>query len=82
MTAERTINALKSELKKVNNMKFTNGDTDYRIEYEGGLAEYIGIYGRKKGGIAFRFVDGFPAYDLGTKERVIDKAKQIIFSKK
>ena len=76
--AERRITATRDELKKAHNTKFTVGDTDYKIAYEGGIAEYIGIYGRKKGGLLFRFVAGFNGYDYTTKEQVISKAKELV----
>ena len=80
MTAsERRILATKDELRKVHNTKISHGDMDYRIEYEGGIAEYVSIYGRKKGGLAYRFVDGFNAYDYSTKDQVLERAKEIIF---
>ena len=44
---ERTIRAQKERLKKVNNERFTIGDMEYRISYDGGVAEFISVYGRK-----------------------------------
>ena len=79
--AERIILATKVELRKVHNEKFSVGDTDYRISYEGGIAEYIAIYGRKKGGLAYRYIAGFNGYDYSTKDQVINKAKEIIAEK-
>lgn len=78
MTAEQIIRAIKNELKKVHNTRFTVGDTNYRIEYEGGIAEYIAVYGRKKGGLLYRFVDGFYGYNCHTKDQAIDMAKSLI----
>ena len=78
MNAGRLIRAKKEELRKANNTKFTVGDTDYRIEYDGGVAEYIAIYGRKRGGLLYRFVDGFAGYDYSTKDQVVNKAKELI----
>ena len=74
---ERTIRAQRERLKKVNNTRFNVGDVEYRITYEGGVAEFISIYGRK-GSKPFRYIDGFFGYKLNNAEEVVAKAKQVI----
>jgi len=81
--AERRILALKKELKKINNTHVDVGDMEYRIEYRGGIAEYIAIFGRKKdenrkAGLPYRFIDGFEAYTMVSKDQALEKAKSII----
>lgn len=70
--------AQKTELKKAHNARFTKGDTEYRIKYEGGIAESFGIYSRPIGGRDFKYVAGFAGYKLYTKEQVISIAKTMV----
>lgn len=74
---ERTIRAQRERLKKVNNARFTLNDTEYRIKYEGGVAEFISIYGRK-GNKPFHYVNGFFGYKMDNAEQVIAMAKAIV----
>lgn len=77
---ERTIRAQKERLKKVNNERFTIGDMEYRISYDGGVAEYISVYGRK-GNKPFHYIDGFFGFKLNNAEEIIAKAKDLAYKK-
>ena len=75
---KHAINIQREELKKAHNKKFKIGNYSYRIIYEGGLAEYVSVYGRKDGGLLYRFIAGFPAYDIHDHKVVIEEAQKII----
>ena len=77
---ERTVRAQRERLKKVNNERFTIGDMEYRITYEGGVAEYISVYGRR-GTRPFHYITGFFGFKLNTVEEVIAKAKDLAYKK-
>ena len=79
--AERIISKQKDTLRKVNNARFEHEGWEYRINYDGGIAEFISIYGRKKGGSNYKYIDGFVGYKFFDKEQVIAYAKNLIYQK-
>ena len=79
--AERMLRTQRENIKKANNARFEFDDKEYVIRYEGGIAEYVGIYGRKKGIGHYRFVDGFAGYKMNTAEQIVSMAKAIIANK-
>lgn len=76
--AERMMNAQKEALKSLNNYKFTQDGYEYRLVYNGGVAEFVSIYGRRVGTEAYKYISGFEGYDLYSREDAIAEAKKII----
>ena len=77
--AERTIAKQKENLRKVHNFRFEHGDTEYRMQYDGGVAEYISVYGRRKGTQgAYRYMFGFYAFGFYTDTEAIKYAKDYV----
>lgn len=77
--AERFIRMQKENLRKVNNYRFTKNGYEYRISYDGGLSEFISIYGRREGtSNQFRYIHGFSAYKMTNKEQIIAKAEELV----
>lgn len=74
---ERTINTQKEELKKVHNERFTQGDVEFRLIYEGGLSESIAILARRAGDRNFKYFDGFNAYKFFNAKQVVSYAKAL-----
>ena len=75
---ERTIRAQRKNLKRAHNARFHLNGMEYRIVYDGGVGEYMSVYGRKNTE-RFRFIDGFHAYKLHSAEEVVDTAKRKVF---
>ena len=78
---ERTLKTQKNNLKQAHNERYTQGDYEFRIIYEGGLAESFAIMAREIGGRNFRYFDGFSAYKLHNKEQVVSYAKALTSQK-
>ena len=78
---ERTIKTQKAELKKAHNERFIIGDFEFRLIYEGGLAEFFRIMCRKVGERNFKYLTGFNSYKLVSKEAVINHAKELVSQK-
>lgn len=74
---ERTLRAQRDNLKEAHNYRFTKGGYEYRLLYEGGLAESFSIMRRREGERNFKYYDGFSAYKFFTKEQVIAYAKAV-----
>ena len=79
-TAERVVRTQRNNLKKVHNKRFTYKDYEYRIEYVGGLSEYIAVDGRKIGTKVFKSVTGFAGYKFQTAEDVFTHAKTLVMN--
>ena len=78
---KRFIRTQKENLKQAHNFRFTYGEHEFRLIYEGGLAESFAIMYRKIGDRNFRYFDGFSAYKLYDKEQVISLAKALASQK-
>lgn len=65
-------------IKKAHNARFTMNDKEYRIKYEGGIAESFGVYGRPVGGKVYSYVAGFAGFKLFSREQVIAMAKEMV----
>ena len=65
-------------LKQANNARFKKNGMEYRIKYEGGIADCFGVYGRPTGTRAYKYIAGFAGYKLYTKEQVIAMAKCMV----
>lgn len=76
--AERTIRTQRETLKKANNMKFECNGNEYRLRYEGGVAEYISIHCHKKNRQEYKCVGGFDGYTMYSVAEVVDKAKAMV----
>ena len=74
---ERTLRTQKEQLKLAHNERYTQGELEFRIIYEGGLAESFAILSRKKGERNFKYFDGLSAYKLYNAEQVISYAKAL-----
>ena len=75
---ERTIRTQKENLRKVHNVRFIIGDTEYKLTYVGGLSEYIAIDARKVGHRNFKCANGFAGYKFYTAEDAIEHAKKLV----
>lgn len=75
---DRTLRKQKETLKSVNNARFHLNGMEYKISYDGGIGEYISVYGRENNE-RFRFINGFHAYKLKTKDDVIGMAMRKVF---
>ena len=64
-------------LREAHNSRFSIGDWEYRVRYDGGLAEAFSIYGRKGGG-GFSYITGFSGFKCHSKEQVIALAKELV----
>ena len=72
---ERTLRTQREQLKLAHNERFTKGEYEFRLIYEGGLAESFAILARKQGERNFNYFDGFSAYKFYTTEQVLAFAK-------
>ncbi len=68
-------------LKRAHNAKFRIGSMEYKVKYEGGLAESFGVYGRPIGARNYSFVAGFAGYKLYSYEQVVSLAKEMVRNK-
>ena len=78
---ERFIIMQRETLKQAHNFRFTYEGYEFRLIYEGGLAESFSVLWRKIGDRNFRHFDGFSAYKLYDKEQVISFAKALVSQK-
>ena len=76
--AERFIRNQKEALKDANNARFTVGEWEYKLAYEGGIAESFAIYGRRKGTSDYSYINGFMGFKLFNREQVIAMAKALV----
>ena len=76
--AERIIATQRNNLRKANNARFENNGFEYRIIYNGGLSEFMAIFGRPVGKRNFHYIKGFPAYKMHNKEEVIAEAMRLV----
>lgn len=66
-------------IKKAHNARFTQNGKDYRIKYEGGIAESFGVYEKcVSGSKSYVYVAGFAGFKLYSKEQVIAMAKEMV----
>ena len=79
--AERVIKTQRENIKKAHNARFKYKDMEYRISYDGGLAEFFSIHGRKVGTEQFKYVAGFNGYKYNNKEQVIAHARLLMMNK-
>ena len=77
MIATKLIKKQRETLRGVNNYRFTIKGNEFRIKYEGGIAEYVSVTGRPDRKHNFKHVVGFHAYKLYDREQVIEKAKDL-----
>ena len=76
--AERTLNMQKENLKNANGARFTKHGYEYKLSYEGGIAEAVNIYGRRVGERNFKLVSGFNAYMCNTTDEVIKQSMALV----
>ena len=76
--AERIINEQKGNLQELNNKRFIDGNMEYRLSYDGGIAESITIQGRRVGTKDFVYINSFNAYTFKTAKEAFDYAKSIV----
>ena len=76
--AQDIINKQRTALKQAHNARFTKGDMEYKICYEGGISESFGVYGRPIGARNFKYLTGFAGYKMYNKEQVIALAKNMV----
>ncbi len=77
-TAKAIVDFQRENLRKAHNVRFARGDYEYKIAYEGGLAEFIGIYRRKLGKRNFEYITGFAGYKFHSAEQVVSYAKAMV----
>ena len=77
-TAKMILEMQDKALKKINNTRVVHGGYEYKIVYEGGFSNFIGIYRRMIGKRNFKFFDGFGAYNCGNSSEVYNIAMQKI----
>lgn len=78
---KRFIRTQKENLKQTHNERYEQGDYEFRLIYEGGLAESFAILYRRIGERNFKYFDGFSAYKFNNKEQVIAFAKALTSQK-
>ena len=79
---ERTLRAQKKALNGAHNKRFEQGNKEYIIKYEGGISEFVGVYGRRKGSTkAFRYVTGFEGFRAKSTDEIIEQAKEKVMLK-
>ena len=78
MIAKELIEEQRDSLKKAHNARFVQNNHEYRIKYEGGLAESFGVYGRPVGTRTYSYIVGFAGYKMYSKEQVIAMAKEMV----
>jgi len=78
---ERVIRTQSESIKQAHNERFEMDGYEFRIIYEGGLAESIAILRRRIGDRNFKYFDGFSAYKLYSKEQVVSYAKALTSQK-
>lgn len=61
--AKIIIGAQERSIRKLNGLRFTVGDFEYRLTYRGGFAAYIAIDRRKIGTRNFKYFPGIGLYD-------------------
>ena len=66
------------DFRKLHNKKFTRGNYEYRIRYEGGFAEFFAIQRREIGAHKFKYYGGLGAAFLHDNFAVIDAINNII----
>ena len=76
--AERIIGAQKKNLSELNNKRFTRGNMEYRLSYDGGIAEFVTIQGRRCGTDDFRYINGFNGYMFTTTAEALAHAKKLV----
>lgn len=76
--AERTIRTQREALMNAHNTRFEMNGKEYIIRYEGGIAEFIGVYCRAKNNHKYTFEKGFAGYKMRTTEQIIEKAKELV----
>ena len=79
--AERVLRTQRENIKKANNYRFKYKGMEYKLSYDGGLAEFFSIQGRKLGTERFKYIDGFNGYIFDNKDQIIEHAKRMIVSK-
>ena len=72
------LKAQREALRKAHNARFIKNGMEYKVCYEGGLAETFGIYGRPVGARNFTYITGFAGYKMHNKEQVIAMAKNMV----
>lgn len=65
-------------LREAHNARFIKNGMEFKIAYEGGIAECFGIYGRPIGARDFKYVTGFVGYKMYNREQVIAMAKNMV----
>ena len=59
-------------IRKINNVRFTHGEYEYRLKYMGGFTAYVGIDRRKIGKRKYEYFGGVGAYNCMTVGEVMD----------
>lgn len=75
---DRKLRMQRQNIKESHGKRFFMQGMEYRIVYDGGVGEYVSVYGRR-GSDRFRFINGFYAYMLHTADEVISTAKKKVF---
>lgn len=68
-------------LRKIKDFKFTHGDYEFRLNYRGGLGEYIAIDYRAIGKRNFKYFGGVGAHDCLSQIDAIQKCCDFIDKK-
>ena len=79
--AKAIIGQQEKNLRKVNNLRFIKNGYEYKIVYEGGFADFIGIYRREIGKRNFKFFHGIGGYKFWNLNQVMKEIEKMVESK-
>ena len=65
-------------IRKIDGIRFINGDCEYRLMYRGGFAPYVGLDRRKIGKRNFKYFGGFGAAHCWTISDIFDLVQKEI----